>query len=220
VEVDPTRATIQQMQLDGSNMTTLATRFRNAIALTLNPVTGALWAGGAGQDDLPTGHPYEFMDPVTLHGPAPVDYGWPDCEENHVQYSGSGGCANTVAPALEFPAYATNIGAVFYPSSATGAYAFPSSYQGGLFVTHHGSWHSNPATPPSVSFVAMNGDAPVTPVNWSDPTVQWTTFLDGLGTATSTSYKARPTGIAVGPQGSLFISDDQNSMVYRIRPHP
>ena len=219
VEIDPTRATIQQMGLDGSNMTTLATRFRNAIALTLNPATGTLWAGGAGQDSLPNRHPYEFMDPVTLHT-APVDYGWPDCEENQHAYTSGADCSNTIAPALEFDAYATNIGAIFYPAGQTGTYAFPLQYAGGLFVTHHGSWHTGPSTPPSVSFVPMNGDAPTTAVDWNDPTAQWTPFLYGMGTTSSSAYTARATGVAVGTQGSLFVGDDQNKAVYRIRPAP
>jgi len=218
-EIDPTRGTIQEMDLSGGHMTTLATRFRNAIALTINPATGTLWAGGAGQDQLGNGHPYEFMDPVTTHGSdLPIDYGWPDCEENHVAYTPGADCSNTVAPALELPAYGTNIGAVFYPVGQTGAYAFPQRYGGGLFVAQHGSWHGNPAVPPQVAFVPMSGDAPVTPVNWSDPTAQWTQFLGGLGTSASTNYKARPTGIAVGSQGSLFVADDKNGAVYRIRP--
>jgi hypothetical protein len=32
----------------------------DAIALTTNPTTGTVWAGVAGQDSLPSGHPYEF----------------------------------------------------------------------------------------------------------------------------------------------------------------
>jgi glucose/arabinose dehydrogenase len=37
---------------------------------------------------------------------------------------------------------------------------------------------------------------------------------------TSTSYSARPTGVAVGAEGSLFVADDQNNAIYRIRPMP
>ena len=77
-----------------------------------------------------------------------------------------------------------------------------------------------PSTPPSVSFVPMSGDAPATPVDWNDPTAQWTPFLDGMGTTASSSYPARATGVAVGTQGSLFMGDDQNHAVYRIRPAP
>ncbi|MGH8165553.1 MAG: hypothetical protein ACREP1_14600 [Rhodanobacteraceae bacterium] len=29
----------------------------------------------------------------------------------------------------------------------------------------------------------------------------------------------RPTGIAVGPLGDLFVADDQTGAIYRIRPH-
>ena len=217
-EVDPTRAVILQMDLDGSNITTLATRIRNAIALAVNPATGTLWAGGAGQDNLPVPHPYEFMDPVTLRA-APADYGWPECEEDHVAYVNGADCTGTIAPALEFTAYATHVGAVFYPQDQTGAYAFPTQSRG-LYVANHGSWHANPATPPTVDFVRMNGDVPAVAVNWSDPTAQVATFLGGMGTTANTHYLARPTGIAVGAQGSLLVADDKNGAIYRIRPIP
>jgi glucose/arabinose dehydrogenase len=221
VETDPTRATVQVMDLTGANMATRATHFRNAIAVTVNPATGTIWAGGAGQDNLPWGHPYEFIDAVTLHS-GEADYGWPFCEENHVQYyDGGWTCANTVAPLVELPAYSTIIGAAFYPAAASGSHAFPSSYGGGLFLATHGSWHGPQQggmyVLPHVVFVGMNGDAPKTAVDWSDPTKQWTEFLGGITGAGT--YTARPTGIAVGSQGSLFIADDQNGLVYRVRPN-
>jgi glucose/arabinose dehydrogenase len=219
VEVDPTRATIQEMDPTGANMTTRATRIRNAIGLTVNPVTGTLWAGGAGQDSLPWGHPYEYFDAVTLH-PGIADYGWPDCEENHHAYNAGADCSSTVQPLVELPAYDTIIGAAFYPTATTGMYAFPTAYRGGLFITAHGSWHnqSNQYVHPRVVFVPMNGDAPVTPADWSDPTVQWgnADFVGGFGNGPN--YVGRPSGIAVGSQGSLFVADDANSVVYRIRP--
>jgi glucose/arabinose dehydrogenase len=61
-DLDATRATIQMMNLDGSAMTPKARHIRNAIALAVNPQTGTLWAGVAGQDELPHGHPYEMFD--------------------------------------------------------------------------------------------------------------------------------------------------------------
>jgi glucose/arabinose dehydrogenase len=223
VEVDPTRATVQRMNLDGSGMTTLAARSRNAVALALDPATGQLWIGGAGQDDLTYGHPYEYMDSPTLRGSANVDYGWPDCEEDQIAYnplneSPAPSCTGTVAPVLEFPSYSTLIGATFYPSGQTGPYAFPAAYRGGLFVTAHGSWHCCPSSPPRVFYVPMSGDSPVTPVDWSDPTVQWQTFVSGYGTTTSEyGYIARPTGITVGPNGSLFVAEDLDGTIIRIR---
>lgn len=218
VEVDPTRASIQAMNPDGSGMHTLATRIRNAIALTIDPATSTLWAGGAGQDRLPYGHPYEFMDAVTLQKGAPIDYGWPDCEENRHAYTPGADCSKVAVPLVEFPAYATHVGAAFYPASAGGAYRFPKSFAGALFVTSHGSWHCCPSTPPQVAFVQMSGDTPTTPVDWSDPARQWTAFMWGFGSTSGTGYIGRPTGVTVGSQGSIFVADDANGVIYRIRP--
>jgi glucose/arabinose dehydrogenase len=219
VEVDPTRGTVQQMGPKGENMKTKATRIRNAIALAVNTDTGTVFGGGAGQDDLAEGHPYEFFDAITSHSGL-ADYGWPDCEENHTAYSDMG-CSTTVAPVIEFPAYSTLIGAAYYSASVTGTYAFPAAYKSGFFITPHGSWHKNGSdyySPPRVAFVAMSGDKPVTPVNWSDPTKQWTEFVGAFQLADGVTRIGRPSGVAVGPQGSLFIGDDQNGAVYRIRP--
>jgi glucose/arabinose dehydrogenase len=220
-ELDPTRATIQVMDPDGSNMTTRATRFRNAIALAINPATGTLWAGGAGQDGLGLGHPYEFFDAVGTHTGV-ADYGWPACEENNHAYADGADCSNTVAPRIEMPAYATIVGAVFYPMDPTGDHAFPASYRGGVFLASHGSWHKTNGTyytPPRVAFVAMDGDTPATPVDWSDPTAQWSEFVGGCQLDDGVTRVARPTGITVGPDGSLFVGDDQNGYVYRIQPN-
>jgi glucose/arabinose dehydrogenase len=218
-EVDPTRATVQRMGIDGSGMTTQAKRLRNAIAVVTDPSTGTVWAGGAGQDDLPQGHPYEFIDALSSRA-APADYGWPECEENHVAYTSGASCGAVVVPAIEFPAYSTIIGAAFYPASQGGAYAFPAAWHGGLFVGMHGSWHANggiPIDPPHVAFVPFSGGAPASGVNWSNPSAQWNDFLTGFQTS-SGSRVARVTGVTVGPRGSLFVADDLNGWILRIRP--
>jgi glucose/arabinose dehydrogenase len=222
VETDPTRATVQQMDRSGANMTTKATRIRNAIALAVNPDTGTVWGGGAGQDDLASGHPFEYFSTISLKN-GPIDFGWPDCEENHIAYVTGSDCSKTEVPVIELPPYSTIIGATFYPDKSNGKYAFPDPYPGGVFLSAHGSWHKQSnnqfVSPPRVAFVGMYGDAPKTGVNWNDPTAQWTEFVGGFQLADGLTRIGRPTGIAVGSQGSLFVADDQNGLVYRIRPH-
>jgi glucose/arabinose dehydrogenase len=218
-EVDPTRATVQAMNLDGSGMHTFATRIRNAIAFTVDPATGTVFAGDAGQDNLPLGHPYEFLDALTAHATG-ADYGWPACEEDHLAYTPGANCAKTVAPIIEFPAYSTIIGAAYYPATVTGTYAFPAAFRSGIFVSMHGSWHATDGIPidaPHVAFVAMHADVPAKSVDWSNPTAQWTDFLTGFQTPNGTRI-GRATGIAVGSRGSLFVADDQTGTIYRIRP--
>jgi len=216
-ESDSTRATIQEMNPDGSKLSARAVRIRNAIALAVNPATGSLWAGVAGQDELQAGHPYEIFDPVTLHNGV-ADYGWPYCYENRRSTSATHRCANVVEPRVVLPAYATPIGAVFYPLNQKGAHVFPKRYRGGAFITLHGSWHQ-PPVPPRVVFVAMRGDTPDTPVDWNDPNTQWSEFVGGFQTA-SGERTGRPTGVAVGPQGDLFVADDLANAIYRVRPLP
>lgn len=217
-EVDPTRATIVRTNLDGSGLTTAARRVRNALGLAVNPVTGSLWAGGAGQDALPSGHPYEYLDAVTRHAGIP-DYGWTTCEENQHAYAPNADCSATVTPLVELPAFSTIMGAAFYPAAPTGRYAFPARYRGGAFISAHGSWHrpNGHLVPPHVVFVPMSGDSPKTPVDWSDPTRQWSEFVTGFQNG-SGERSGRASGIAVGPSGSLFVGDDQTGNIYRIRP--
>jgi glucose/arabinose dehydrogenase len=212
-ERDDTRATIGRVD-PGGGLVPRAIHIRNAIALATNPQTQTLWAGVAGQDELAHGHPYEIFDAVTLHDGV-ADYGWPFCYENHRAVDGHD-CSQQIVPRVVFPAYATPIGAAFYPLHPTGPYAFPPAFRGGAFVTLHGSWHQ-PPVPPRVAFVPMNGDAPRTPVDWADPNKQWTEFVGGFQNDDGTR-NARPTGVAVGPDGSLFVSDDLTGGIYRIRP--
>lgn len=218
-EVDPTRAAVSVAKPHDTTLSQRAKRIRNAIALAVNPQTHSVWVGDAGQDDLPFGHPYEFLDDLSAHR-GDADYGWPECEENRHAYVPGADCSHTVEPLVELPAYATVVGAAFYPA-AEGRDAFPPPYRGGLFVAAHGSWHRGPdgcnAEPPRVVFVAMHGDRPATPVDWKNPAAQWSDFVTGFQSGCS-GRSGRPTGIAVGSQGSLFIGDDDAGVIYRVRP--
>jgi glucose/arabinose dehydrogenase len=64
----------------------------------------------------------------------------------------------------------------------------------------------------------MHGDDPSTPVDWSNPEAQWQPVVTGFQQWDGMRV-GRPTGIAVGPDGSLFIADDAANVVYRVRPN-
>jgi glucose/arabinose dehydrogenase len=220
---DSTRATIQQIDLRTGGMNPIATHIRNAIALAIDPATGVLWAGVAGEDDLPVYQPDEIFDAVTLHR-LPVDYGWPSCYDNRRHNPRwPGNCAHAALPRVIFPAYETPIGAVFYPRHPAGRYAFPARYRGAAFVTLHGSWHG-PAqglrsyVPPRVIVVPMRNDTPIERIDWHDPDKQWRHFLGAYQNGGTDERIGRPTGIAVAPDGSLFVADDLTGAIYRVRP--
>lgn len=213
-ESDPTRATVQAMTLDGKNQHARAVDIRNAIALAVQPESGEVWAGVAGRDDLEHGHPAEIFDPITAH-PGTPDYGWLTCFDDRRPIGGAS-CTNVVVPKVIFPAYDTPIGAAFYAPPPNAVHAFPSQYRGGAFVTLHGSWHQ-PPVPPRVAFVPFKNGDPLKPPDWANQDAQWTEFLGGCQSADG-SRNCRPTGVAVGEDGSLFVSDDLTGAVYRIRP--
>ena len=213
-ELDATRASIREMGPHGEDAAAKAVHVRNAIALATNPNTGEVWAGVAGQDELPAGHPYEMFDPVTLH-PGVADYGWPYCYEDRRPAGSGHDCSKAVVSRVEFPAYITPIGNAFYPARPAGAHPFPREYWGGAFVAFHGSWHA-PLRAPRVAFVPLHGDDPLTPVNWNDPSVQWRDFLTGYQNPDG-SRIARATGVAVGTDGDLFVADDEAGTIVRVR---
>ena len=180
------------MEPDGSAFTQRAKRIRNAIALAVNPQTGSLWVGDAGQDDLPFGHPFEFLDDLSAH-PGNADYGWPQCEENRHDYVPGYNCSNTVEPLVELPAYSTIIGAAFYPIRQGGHYAFPRPYRGGLFAAAHGSWHRDDhgcdAAPSRVVFIPMDGDRPAKSVDWRHPRCAMDRLCDGVSSRLHVAHR-------------------------------
>jgi glucose/arabinose dehydrogenase len=255
-ETDPTRAVVLKTDINTPAFTTVATRLRNALALAVNPATGNVWAGGAGQDCQvytiacfnamdpayvgTSGHPYEWMDPVTKHT-APADYMWPWCEEDKTSIASpdptSGkppagtNCNSMIVAPVRGPAYGTIIGATFYSPPAGATYAFPASFQGGLFFSLHGSWHEDQngvqVALPQVVFVPIaandtpfygawtGGQAPI--ANWArNSSGNPAPFMNGFQLG-GTRY-GRPVGLAVGNSGSLFIADDFANEIYRIRP--
>jgi glucose/arabinose dehydrogenase len=61
------------------------------------------------------------------------------------------------------------------------------------------------------------------PLLWYSPTSMTrpctaSEFIGGFQPNGNLVRVGRPSGIAVGPKGSLFVSDDQTGLVYRIRP--
>lgn len=219
-EWDRMRATVEQMPLlRGGTIGPKARRIPDPDALATNPDTGSVWVAGGGDLQLGSEHPYEFADNMTAHSGV-VDYGWPECGENqrlfnplHEPFQT---CDGVAVPMIIFPAHTSNIGMTFYSSKQTGAYVFPAHYLGGLFLSSHGA---PPSRIPQIAFVPMNGDQPVTPVNWESPTSQWETFMSDTHAASSGSDAQELfTGLIVGTEGSLFVGDDQRGLIYRIRP--
>ncbi len=82
---------------------------------------------------------------------------------------------------------------------------------GGAFVAFHGSWNRAPLPQAgyNVVFVSFESD---------EPTGEWKVFADGFAgdEVGPGSADHRPCGVAEGPDGSLYVSDDAGGRIYRI----
>ncbi|MGD8331812.1 MAG: PQQ-dependent sugar dehydrogenase [Acidobacteriota bacterium] len=204
-----------------------ATGIRNAMALDWNHETDRLYALQHGRDSLATLWPDDYDDAISAELPAEemmiveegADFGWPYCYWDQLQdkrvlapeYGGDGAevgrCAEFGEPIVAFPGHWAPNDLVFYEGEQ-----FPARYRGGAFVAFHGSWNRSPLPQEGyrVSFVPMRDGMPAG---------EYETFADGFAGPPPIemgNVTARPTGLAVGPDGSLFIVDGQRGKVWRI----
>jgi glucose/arabinose dehydrogenase len=83
---------------------------------------------------------------------------------------------------------------------------FPAEYRNDAFIAMRGSW--NRSTPVGYKVVRLhfeNGK----PVRFDD-------FLTGFLVNGNKAHFGRLVGVALHPDGSLFVSDDTNGVIYRI----
>jgi glucose/arabinose dehydrogenase len=199
VEDDSRRAAVTQYNPDGSGEKVFAKGLRNSVGLTWRPGTSELWATDNGRDYLGDDLPPDEIN-VLRDG---ADYGWPYCYGNRMpdpQLGSASRCAITQPPTVALQAHSAPLGLAFYAGTQ-----FPKEYQGDLIVAYHGSWNRSVPTGYKLVRVRMNGGTPTGEVQ--DFVAGW---LDGG------SAWGRPVDPVVGPDGSLYVSDDAAGVIYRI----
>lgn len=204
-----------------------STGVRNAGAIALHPVTSELYAVIHGRDQLRELWPTFYSDVDGSEKPSEEfalieegsDFGWPYCyhdPSNNAkvlapEYGGDGievgRCADMDMPAIGLPAHwAPNALAI-----VSGGTAYPEPYRNGAFVAFHGSWNRSPLQAGyNVVWIPFQGNR---------PTGDWSVFADGFsGGEISASIQAdfRPTGVAVGPDGSVYVSDSLRGRIWKI----
>ena len=218
----------QTQEQDGHHF---VTGTRNIVGLAWDPNGTGLYAMQHGRDSLHTlwfeQHEH-FTDEVSAEVPSEellhledgANFGWPYCYHDPLQghrmlapeYGGDGkaigDCGEYSEPVVAFPGHYAPDDLLFYTGDQ-----FPERYRGGVFVAFHGSWNRAPLPQGGyqVAFVPFAG---------GKPTAEWETFANefagvspvmGRGTAVH-----RPVGLAQGPDGSLYVSDDVGGRIWRI----
>lgn len=204
-----------------------ATGLRNVVGLDWNNQLNQLFVMQHGRDDLHRLFPNLYTEKENAELPAETMYalqkgdnaGWPYIYYDPFQhkkilapeYGGDGkkeGGNDAINPVMAFPAHLAPNGLLFYTGKM-----FPAKYRDGAFIAFHGSWNRAPL-PQEGFYVAF------VPFENGKPTGKWEIFANGFsGMNVVTGFNGvqhRPCGLAQGPDGSLFVTDDQRGTIYRI----
>jgi len=134
VEKEDVRATVLEMNPDGSGQRIFARGLRNAVGLKW--VANALWATNQGSDHLGTQKPDETF--YALKDGA--DYGWPYCHSSNgkifpdPKLKRREGCASVTAPYSFFPARSSALGFDYFDEASS-----PGLIKNAFLVSLHGS---------------------------------------------------------------------------------
>jgi glucose/arabinose dehydrogenase len=190
---------------------------------------GRLFATMHGRDQLSQNWPSLFTADQSAQLPAEeivqlekgADFGWPECYYDGIQkklvlapeYGGDGKkigvCADKKDPVASFPGHWAPNDLLIYSGNA-----FPAAHQGGAFVAFHGSWNRSPDPQGGYNVVFQ-------PLKDGKPSGPFVVFADGFAGAVKQPGQAahRPSGLAMGPDGALYISDDWHGRIWRVTYH-
>jgi glucose/arabinose dehydrogenase len=200
VESNPHRASVWVYDLDGSGGRLYAKGLRNAVGMAANPWTHEVWVTDMGRDLLGDDTPPETVYALQDGG----NYGWPRCQAGTIidpDLGHAGDCNGIVQPLIDMQAHSAPLGLAFYNATA-----YPQAYHG-LFVAFHGSWNRSVPTGYKVIYIPLDASGHIA----GHPQDFATGFLKNTDDASG-----RPTGVIVGRDGALYLSDDKAGFIYRI----
>ena len=200
---------------------------RNVVGLNWNQQSNTLFVMQHGRDQLHDLFPKYYTEKQSAVLPAECMYelhkgdnaGWPYIYYDQIQhkqilmpeYGGDGkkmADKKYLDPVEAFPGHMAPDGLLFYTGDQ-----FPEKYKNGAFIAFHGSWNRSPE-PQAGYFVAF------VPFKNGKPSGKWEVFADGFAgekvVMSPGKAEHRPCGLAQGPDGSLYVSDDSKGTIYKI----
>lgn len=190
-------ATINRMNLDGSNFEIIARGIRNTVGFDWHPESNKLYFTDNGRDQLGDNVPadeFNVVDELNEH------FGYPYCHAKNVVDPGFGtntDCSLYKKPVQELGPHVAALGVEFY----TGA-MFPEKFKNVAFIAEHGSW--NRTDPIGYRITTVNTE-----------TNNYDLFIDGWLKKDGNAW-GRPVDVEQMEDGSLLVSDDLTGSIYRI----
>jgi glucose/arabinose dehydrogenase len=199
------RADVLVFNPDGSNRHIYATGIRNCVGLAVGP-KGDLWCSTNERDAIGDDVPSDYITRVREG----AFYGWPwyyiGSHEDPRHAGERPDLKDKVTvPDVLLQAHSASLGLTFY-----NGVQFPAEYRGSLFAAEHGSWNRSKRTGSKVIRVIMKD---------GEPTGEYEDFATGFVVDDASAW-GRPVGVAVTPDGALYVSDDAGGTIWRITAQP
>jgi glucose/arabinose dehydrogenase len=196
------RATVLEFNPDGSGRRVYAAGIRNPVGLVIHPTTGQLWVSVNERDDLGDNLVPDYITHVQEGG----FYGWPWFYMGGNQDPRHKGKhpelkSKVITPDVLLQSHTAPLGFAFYTGTQ-----FPAADRDSIFAASHGSWNRAMRTGYKVIRV---------PLKNGTPTGEYEDFMTGFVTPEGRVW-GRPVGVAVAPDGSLLVSDDQSNSIWRV----
>ena len=217
---------LNQTQADGVRF---STGHRHALALAWHPVSKSFFMAQMGRDNLNVVDPEHYDELDNAERVSEVmhqikegsNFGWPTTYWDPIKKARmlapefGGDNIKRVdpdpydKPLVAFPGHWAPIQMLVY----TGA-QFPAKYRNGAFVAFHGSWNRAPRAQGGyqIAFVPFDDKGM--------PTGTYETFADGFAGkrefVNTGDASFRPLGLAVGPDGSLYVGDSEKGRIWRV----
>jgi glucose/arabinose dehydrogenase len=200
---DERYASIMRINLDGRNLELYARGVRNTVGFDWHPETGMLWFTDNGRDLMGDNIPPDEVNSAPQQG---LHFGFPYLHGRNVRDPKYWSRRPNVAftqPEYELDAHVAALGMRFYTGTL-----FPEYYRGGIFIAEHGSWNRSKKIGYRVIFLKLKGNA-ITD-----------TQIFAQGWLIGERSWGRPVDVEIGPDGALYVSDDEAHCIYRIGYNP
>jgi glucose/arabinose dehydrogenase len=198
------RANVLEYTPEGKFVEIYAYGIRNCVGEAINPITHQLWCSTNERDALGNNLVPDYVSSIKEGG----FYGWPWYYMGGHQDPRLPGThpelkSKVITPDVLVQPHMASLGMTFYP---THKLSFPVQYDGDGFAAEHGSWNRARLGGYEVIRIPMkNGKA----------TGEYEDFLTGFITADGKVW-GRPVGVAIGHDGSLYVTDDGSRSVWRV----
>lgn len=196
------RADILTFDPEGNRGKIFATGLRNCSGMAIHPETKKPWCVVNERDELGDNLPFEYATEVNEG----KFYGWPwyyigNHEDPRKKGERPDLASQVTVPDVLFQAHSAPLGIAFYDGKN-----FPVEYRGDAFVTFHGSWNRGSRTGYKVVRVLFKD---------GKPTGEYEDFITGFVVSDKEVW-GRPVGVAVGDDGSLYITEDGSGTIWRV----